>query len=327
MLAIGAVDEVLEYDKGSKSSSGWNAIVSNLKKRRFDLLICPHESSRSQFLVAHLKAKTKIGFKSALSFLIYDHAVKRPLHLPEALRQISLLEPLEKLWGTRLAEYAKTQTAPGGQRDDTLTPVPAWASMEDATFSEIRSGAQKPSQRVREVLRSRGFEFDRPLAILAPGSVWETKKWTEEGFAEVANDLLAQGFAVGLTGSKDESAICERICAKANGAFVLAGQTSLFESTEVLALAKVFIGNDSGAMHMASVAGTPTVTVFGPTVLEFGYRPWQNRTLVAQTPKGMLNCRPCGKHGARTCPIGTHDCMKLVRGSDVSRSVRKLLSP
>jgi heptosyltransferase II len=68
--------------------------------------------------------------------------------------------------------------------------------------------------------------------------------------------------------------------------------------------------------------GIPTVAVFGPTTLDLGYRPWQNRALVVQKD---LECRPCGKHGAAKCPLGTHACMKTVRPPDVLTAIDRLL--
>jgi heptosyltransferase-2 len=110
-------------------------------------------------------------------------------------------------------------------------------------------------------------------------------------------------------GAPAERGICDEIVRAAPGAVSIAGETSLWESAEILALADRLVCNDSGAMHMAAAAGVPTVTVFGPTILEFGYRPWQNQARVAQVE---LKCRPCGKHGAKACPLGTHECMKAV---------------
>ena len=84
-----------------------------------------------------------------------------------------------------------------------------------------------------------------------------------------------------------------------------------------LSKARGLICNDSGAMHMASVVDCPTVAVFGPTVQELGYKPWNSKAVVMED--NQLLCRPCGQHGGRSCPIVTHQCMENVSPLDVSK--------
>jgi len=74
-------------------------------------------------------------------------------------------------------------------------------------------------------------------------------------------------------------------------------------------------------MHLGSTAGTPTVSIFGPTILEFGYRPWNARAEIVQID---LSCRPCGKHGAKKCPLGTHACMKGISSRVVITAADRL---
>jgi heptosyltransferase-2 len=85
---------------------------------------------------------------------------------------------------------------------------------------------------------------------------------------------------------------------------------------------KVVVSNDSGAMHLASVAEVPTVAIFGPTVLEFGYQPWNNMSAVVENKE--INCRPCGKHGHEKCPIGTHVCMTSISANQVLEKIKAL---
>jgi heptosyltransferase-2 len=85
--------------------------------------------------------------------------------------------------------------------------------------------------------------------------------------------------------------------------------------------AEALICNDSGLMHLASVAGLPTVAVFGPTTIALGYRPWQNQARVVERE---LFCRPCGKHGHVRCPLNTHECMKSISESQVLKEFRKV---
>ena len=116
-------------------------------------------------------------------------------------------------------------------------------------------------------------------------------------------------------GGPGEEELATRISKLIPGSLNLAGKTSPLESLQVLAQADVVVTNDSAGQHMAALVGAPTVSVFGPTVLEFGYRPWNSKAKIVER-KGLA-CRPCGKHGHHKCPIGTHECMKKITATEV----------
>ena len=65
--------------------------------------------------------------------------------------------------------------------------------------------------------------------MLAPGTIWETKEWRSDGFAEVARHFLQRGFAVTLIGAARERAACDAVAELAPGAINLAGETTLTE--------------------------------------------------------------------------------------------------
>jgi heptosyltransferase-2 len=76
--------------------------------------------------------------------------------------------------------------------------------------------------------------------------------------------------------------------------------------------------NDSGAQHLAGLVGTPTVSIFGPTVPQQGFVPWNPNVQLIENKN--LKCRPCGKHGPESCPIGTHECMNSIKPDQVLSS-------
>jgi heptosyltransferase II len=337
LTRTGLVDEAVEISKSgggrsTEAGQSWKKAGEVLGARTFGLLICPHESFRSAMFAFGLKARRKIGYSRFFNSFVFSDRIARPMDLPEALRQLALLEPLEKDFGHRLAQFRSQQSAPGGQgKDGSLVPVPSWSVMTVPKFSDLRVSFSRSrelrsleiSDAVRAIVGHLGVEKKR-LAVLAPGSVWPTKMWTKEGYAEVARALMSEGFAVAVMGSADEREVCRGIVDAAPGSVSIAGETGLHESTELLALADILVCNDSGSMHMAASAGVPSVSIFGPTVLDFGYRPWQNDARVVQVPKSEMPCRPCGKHGARECPLGTHACMKQVKAGSVLQEIKNL---
>lgn len=339
----GLIDETIEVDKSSRAS--WRAARAAVADREFDLLLCPHESFRTALFVSRVRARRKIGYARFFNRFLLDDRVERPLELPEALRQLQLLAPLDERFARRNDEFRSAQSAPGGQTSarsassgsapvtsapssevsverPTLLPVPEGTDMKVPALMDIRNAkhvgrraAQATSEHevtVAPVIEP-FFDLRERLVVMAPGSVWATKMWTKEGFIE-AGRALAKEAVVVVMGSREESELCAEIARAIPNATSLAGRTSLWESAQLLACADLLICNDSGAMHLGAAAGTPLVSVFGPTVLEFGYRPWASNAAVVQT---NLSCRPCGKHGAQTCPIGTHDCMKKISAADV----------
>lgn len=296
-LQQGLVDEVVEVDK--KDPQRRKQAFQKLRAQTWEVIIVPHQSPRTAFWMWRLKAKvTKVSFAKWWNRFIYPTRVVRPVALPDALRQLSLMAPID----SHLAELFATEEVQELANSESQIPInlspiqiPKWASMQ--------------------VLQHRP---ERRVVYLAPGSVWATKRWTKSGFVEVASSLLAKGFEVELVGSAQERALCDEVQTLVPGIKNSAGQTSFAELVTRLSKGLALVSNDSGAMHAAAAAGLPTVSIFGPTTLELGFRPWNQNSVVVQKP---LLCRPCGKHGAQVCPIGTHACMKSVRSSEVMEAL------
>jgi len=331
----GLIDEVVEVEKSSRES--WRAAQKAFASRTFDLLLCPHESFRTAMFVRSVKAQRKIGYRRFFNRFIFDDRIVRPLELPEALRQLALLSPIEGRFFEMNERFRSTQSLSGGQAPKTaegeaqLLAVPTGADMKVPALMTIRNakhvGLEAAGATVSEEphvfkVIEPFFELKEHLVVLAPGSVWPTKMWTKEGFIK-AGRSLAQNAVVVVMGSKDEAPLCGEIAAAIPNATSLAGRTSLWESAQLLACADLLVCNDSGAMHLGAAAGAPIVSVFGPTVLEFGYRPWATNARVVQTD---LSCRPCGKHGAKKCPIGTHECMTKITAAQVLAAAKNVMS-
>jgi ADP-heptose:LPS heptosyltransferase len=101
--------------------------------------------------------------------------------------------------------------------------------------------------------------------VLHPGSGGSTKVWPVELFGELAEILLKHGFDVILTGSKFESQLGQTILHKAPEAINLIGRLDLYQTIALLSLARGFVSNSTGILHIASVLGIPTVGIFPNT--------------------------------------------------------------
>jgi lipopolysaccharide heptosyltransferase I len=115
-------------------------------------------------------------------------------------------------------------------------------------------------------LRAEGVGLrGRALAVLVPGTIWETKHWHVAGFAAVGRHLIDSGFEVVIAGTARDLPRSQAIVLAAPGARDLCGRTSVAELVALVRRAAVCVTNDSGSMHIAVAEERPVVSVFGPT--------------------------------------------------------------
>jgi heptosyltransferase-1 len=158
------------------------------------------------------------------------------------------------------------------------------------------------------------------IAIVAPGTVWETKQWRADAFAEVSRNLLQEKFAVVLVGSEGERNLCEEIASLAPGAVSLAGETTVSELAALISRAAICVTNDSGPMHLAVALGRPVVSVFGPTDPVWA-GPYGRPDSVV---RAGLPCSPCYLRRLKECPNG-HACMQQVTAATVIARIKASL--
>jgi heptosyltransferase-2 len=162
-----------------------------------------------------------------------------------------------------------------------------------------------------------------PLVALAPGSVWATKRWPY--YAELAA-RLAEHARLAVVGSGADAELAAAILAAcpAGRAVDATGRLSLLASAELIGRAALLVTNDSAPQHLASAMGTPTLTIFGPTVPDFGFGPLAPGSRTAGHEG--LDCRPCHAHGPPRCPLGHWRCMREQSPEAVAELAARLLA-
>jgi heptosyltransferase-2 len=166
---------------------------------------------------------------------------------------------------------------------------------------------------IHEWLATNRRRPDAPLIAIAPAAAYgPAKEWPAPKFAVVVDELSNSiGAECVLVGAPSERAKCEEVASlSSGGAIVSAGQTSVGELIALLSMAAAFVGNDSGAMHLAGALGIPAVAIFGSTNPERTGPPGKNSRVIWH----RLECSPCL---ARTCRFGHYNCLREIEPKEV----------
>jgi len=160
---------------------------------------------------------------------------------------------------------------------------------------------------------------NRILGINPGASYGSAKRWYPEEFAAVAAEL-SHKYDIYIFGAPEEQSIAfdiERLLVKMGITNFknLSGKTTITEVIQHISQLDLFITGDSGPMHVAASFKVPTIAIFGPTK-DKETSQWMNDKSI--NLKKTLDCQPCMQ---RTCPLGHHKCMKLIKAVDVLDAV------
>ena len=290
-----AIDEVIAYQgRGLGDARNFGR---SLRARRFDCAILLQNAFEAAWMVWMAAIPERIGYdRDGRGFLLTRAiAVPAPGDIPRHER-FYYLELLRRARLIELAHYSQFG-------------IPA-IRLEGADAA-AREGARRFSiQGIREAIG------------ISPGAAYgAAKRWLPERFAE-AGARLCQHLSTGalVFGSAAERALCEQVVTRLRQAGVdarnLAGHTTLREFIELTAACRLFLTNDSGAMHIASALSVPTIAVFGATDDTTTGPTGANACVIRE----HAECSPCL---LRECPID-HRCMTRVSVDAVAAAALRL---
>jgi len=176
------------------------------------------------------------------------------------------------------------------------------------TFFNVLS---KEQAWAKSFLSEFGIDASKPIVAIHPGSPVPLKRWPAERYAKLADILIERKTQVLFLGGADEKQLVEEIQAQMRHVSVnIAGLTNLQQLGAVLQNCQLFIGNDSGPMHIAAAVGTRVIGLFGPgSPQRFG--PFgENCTAIRKKP----DCPPCMKE---KCSLGEYGCIVEISVEDV----------
>jgi heptosyltransferase-2 len=286
-----AVRTIVVYDKrgAHRGLAGFLSLARRLRDMKYDVALLAQGSWRSAALALAAGIPSRVGFDTSAGRWFYTKRVTYREDLHHAARLLRLARP-------------NGRPATGDELRPSLYPG------DDERIA------------VDALLASHGVAAGEPLIALAPGSVWATKQWPF--YAELASQLERDVRAV-IVGGADDAELAHAIVAAAPRAIDATGHLSLLASAELIGRAAAIVTNDSAPLHLASAMGTPTVSIFGPTVPAFGFGPLAPKSIVMG--HDSLTCRPCDRHGPQHCPLDHFRCMRELDVEKVAEQVRSLL--
>jgi heptosyltransferase-2 len=291
-------DEVIPYEapRGWRGLQEKRRVAAELRKRKFDCALLLQNAFEAAALARWAGIPIRIGYDRDARGWLLTH----PIPVPEA----GEIARHQRFYYLELLKRAKL--IPGYGKDETIRLGGSAGAAE--------------SGRIR--LRQAGLG---PAVVgVSPGAAYGgAKRWLPDRFAEAAVRLAQERDAqVAVFGSKDETEVCETVCLEIKRTGVachnFAGATPLDQFVEMAAACELFLTNDSGAMHVASALGVPTIVVFGATDDE-ATGPTGTWSRVVRHP---VDCSPCL---LRECPID-HRCMTGVTASQVAEAAHGLVA-
>lgn len=266
--------EVLVWDKQQHKYRNLLRLLSVIRSRNYSAVVNIQRFAATGFLTVFSGAARKIGFDKNPWSRWFDERV------PHSIRN----------------------------RESPLHEV-------ERNHALLRNLTDGPPQRPRLYPSPRDYAqvapFQKqPYIVIAPASVWFTKQFPPEQWAELVRQL-PEGYVVYLLGGKGDYPLAERIRTAAAEPRVqnLCGQFSFLESAALQQGAVMNYVNDSAPLHIASAMNAPVTAVYCSTLPQFGFGPLSDKRYVVETQESLA-CRPCGLHGRASCPQKHFRCAK-----------------
>ena len=305
------IDELIVIDK----SRGWRRLRDDarlalrLRRARFDLVLDLHGGPRSAWLALATAAPTRIGYDIQGRRGFYTRRVHRPRGLHprhSVLNQWDLLEAIDG-WPAVPPDPAQDAVSMAGD-----------PAAEASATAKLAAAGVEPDAAVIVVHVSAGNPF---------------RRWPEPAFIRLVTGLAAAASdrRLVLSSGPSDRAAADRIAAAARQVLgpeaarriVDCGELNLAELRAVIVRSRLFVGGDTGPLHVAATTSTPVVGIYGPT-LDARSAPWRDpRIPTAAVYVDNLPCRPCDQ---RVCAPGDFRCLTTLQPETVLAAAERLLA-
>ncbi len=292
---------------------GWRRVrddlrlAADLRRRRFDVVLDLHGGPRSALLTFSTRARVRVGYDVPGRAWMYTHVVHRS-------REFQPRHSVENQWD--LLQALDVGVAPADPaRDRVIMRVTdAGAATVQRRLANWRVA---PSDRVIVLHVSAGNPF---------------RRWPEEAFSDLASRLVAAAPDrwIVITGGPSDRDAAARVIATARARAgdahtrIVDGEgLSLDDLRALMDRAALYVGGDSGPLHIAATSDVPIVGLYGPTLAERS-APWRPRHLPTSSVFVRdLPCRPCDQ---RACLPGDFRCLGGISSDEVALASERLLA-
>ena len=281
------IKEIIVYDKRGKDK-GFKAFISfirKIRKLKIDVCLTPHRYLRSSILSLLSGASIRVGYDIASLAFVYNKKIKYDKTKHEVEKLLSFVDDSPKRF--ELEMYP----------------------------------SEKDKIKIDTILKN--FFQNKKIILIAPGSKWFTKRWPEEYFKTLIQNLVKRNdLLIVITGGKEEKEIELNLDSKV---LDLRGEITLLELAELTKRAVLVVSNDSAPIHITSAfPDTRIIGIFGPTVKEFGFFHWSQNSKVFEI--NGLYCRPCAIHGGNSCPEKHFRCMREITPDLIENEIYNYIS-
>ena len=296
-----------------RHSRGWGRIADDVKlaarlrRAHYDIVLDLHGGPRSSWLTLVTGARERIGYKVQGRSWMYSRTVNRPRELRarhSVMNQWDLLGAIEG-W-------------PGGDADpaaDAVEMAPDPAAEQSISTRLAQAGVDETHELI--------------VAHVSAGNPF--RRWPEGAFIKLLIGLaeVSPRRRIIISSGPSDRQAATRIAAAARAALSDAagrvvdfGEFTLPELRALIARSRLFIGGDTGPLHIAATTATPIVGLYGPT-LPARSAPWRNPAIPTQSLEvSGLPCRPCDQ---RVCAPGDFRCLTMLRAEDVIGAAERAL--
>jgi len=273
---------VMEKRGKHKSLFKLRKFAKELGAKNYSRLYSPHRSLRSSLLVMMCGIINTYGFSTSEFKYVYKNIITYFPEKHEVQRNFDLI---------------------GYSYDDD-----SW-----------RIAPKMKGQNSSEVQKIIARANNKKIASVAPGSIWNTKRYPIDYYLKVIDYLVKMNFFIVLIGGKDDVKDCGSLTGKIkDSSYNAAGELSFAESVALLEKSELLICNDSAPAHLGQAANTKTLMLYCSTVPDFGFAPYLSGSDFLSY--NDLKCKPCGIHGYKECPIKTFECgIKLIPEMVISK--------
>ncbi len=304
------VEEVIEFNAYErigwveKARRAWR-VIRQIRRGRYDAVLVLHRSPLAGLLALAGGVPIRIGFDWQGEGAALTHRIPFRVDAHEIDRNLDCLGPLK--------------IALQGIQPELIPP--AVAQTEAEAFLKQRGHADYSGPLIAVF----------PAGGVNPGTTMTTKRWPLNGYRELCTQLVARyGASILLVGNREDAAAGDQLVTDAawrQAVIRSEGKTSLLTLAALLQKCALFIGGDSGPLHIADAVGIPTVSMFGPTDPKLlAPRGERHRVLYKS-----MDCSPCynpvsvRQSDVTVCRLGTLACMKEITAAEVLAAARELL--